>query len=456
MARSRPATRNFHPYPGETVLPRCLCGVIATVLFLAWNAAAGPALAKGGSDDPEGNGFALVAQALQARLRLIYRARQDILWMTPTGGMAQVVADIARAGRRTRITYRFPPEAAGRVMLDDGVRYSLYDPSHRALIVSQSAADDQTAASPATLVLLRRNYRCLCLSREAVNGQTCDVVAIRPRVHDGPSKRLWIDAARHAILRTEEYDAQGCRRYVSFYETIQFLPHLPTGDLDLPGPARRAATQRMSVQSLKAASAPRAFTLAGVVGRLPAWRPWGFALMHCSVIGAHSGTKSVLLDYSDGLKSLVVLEEPSAGAHPTSTELNRALARYGQQAWVQEDGRLRTVVRGDLSLPDALGAEMMQALSARTDGILSRGLAHDFGRAAAHQGALLRRTGWGYDQISALCLWQKSHPRLRARLKPLLNRNAPWSRIANVFGAEAASLTSRSRAWVASTLAVAH
>ncbi len=370
--------------------------------------------------------------------------------------MAQVVADIARAGRRTSITYRYPPEAAGRVMLDDGVRASLYDPTHRALFVGQSSADDLSAASPETLDLLRRNYRCLLLGREALNGRVCDVVSLCPRARNGPSKRLWIDTGRRAILRTEEYDARGCRRYVSFYETVQFLPRLPADALKLPRAAQEAGTRRTTVPARQAASAPQAFSAAGIAGRVPAWCPNGFALMHCSVISPEPGVKAVLLHYSDGLKSLVVLEEPRAGAHPEAAGLNRALARYGQQAWVQEDGRLRIVVRGDLSLPSSLGCEMMQTLGPGADGVLARGLAHDFGGAAARRGALLRRAGWGYDQISALCLWERSRPRLRARAASLLARDPSWPRLAEAFGAEAATLTIRSRAWVASTLAAAH
>jgi hypothetical protein len=416
-----------------------------------------PSQARGASDDSGGNAFRLVTQALQARLRLVYAARQCIFWMTPTGdGVAQIIADIVRAGRRTRITYRFPAETAGRVMLDDGVHSSVFYPTDQALLIGPSAGDDQRAASPTTLALLRHNYCCSLIRRDVLNGCLCDVVMIRPRAGTGPSKRLWIDVGRYAILRTEEYDAEGCRRYVSFYETIRFLPRLPVDALKLPGAALGPQTRRVSMPSVETTSARQAFADAHLGGSLPAWCPLGFTLMHCTVTGSRAGARSVLLHYCDGLKSLTVLEEPCAAGHPTAAELNGALARYGQQVWIHEDGGLRMIVRGDLSLPSSLGAEMTHALCTHVDKSLAQGLARDFGTAAAKRGVSLRRVGWGYEQIAALLFGERSQPGLRTRLKPLLDRNASWSQIAAVFGTGAGALQKRSRAWVAATLAAAH
>jgi hypothetical protein len=439
------------------VLRRSLeIGATLLGLLALWASQPCPSQARG-SDDGGGNAFRLVTQALQARLRLVYAARQDIFWMTPTGdGVAQVIADIARTGRRTRITYRFPAETAGRVMLDDGVHSSVFDPADRALLVGPSAGDDQRAASPATLALLKRNYCCSLIRREVLNDCLCDVVMIHPRAGAGPSKRLWIEVGRHAILRTEEYDAEGCRRYVSFYEAISFVPRLPDGSLNLPGAALGPQTRRVTVSSVEVASARQAFAAAHLGGSLPSWCPPGFTLMHCTVTGPPGGVRSVLLHYCDGLKSLVILEEPSTTEHPTVAELNGALARYGQQVWIHEDGHLRMIVRGDLSLPSSIGAEMTHALCTHVDKSLARGLSRDFGLAAAKRGASLRRAGWGYEQIAALLLGEKSRPGLRERLKPLLDRNASWSQIVAVFGTGAGALQERSRAWVAATLVAAH
>lgn len=410
------------------------------------------------SSPNSGDGFPLVAQALRSKLRLIYQARQDILWAMPAPGRqaAQIIVDVARSGRHTCMTYRFPPEAAGRVMSDDGSRTCLYDPAHHALILGRSQAEDQTAAAPTTLNLLKHNYRCLRLRREVINGLTCDVVSIRPRHLDGPSKRLWIDTVHHAILRSEEYDTEGRRRYVSSYETIHFTSHLPGAALSLPTQATASDMQRIKVKTVSVPTAKEAFAAAAIPGRLPAWCPWGYTLLRCSVVSPEPDHKAVLLSYGDGLKTLTLLEEAHDSGQPSSAELNHALARYGQQAWVQNGGQIRIVVRGDLSLPQSLGAEMMQALNRHAATALSHSLARDFGRAAAARADRLRQRGWGYEQIDALCLGEKSHPRLRARVKTLLDRDALWPQIAATFGSEAETLEDRSRAWIASTMAVAH
>ena len=405
--------------------------------------------------DTPGDGFSLVAQALRARSRLVFTARQDIVWITTAGaqggGMVQIVADIAQSGRRARMTYRFPPEAAGRVMADDGVRASLYDPARRTLLVGQTQAEDaQTAA--AVPALLRRNYRCLRLRRESVNGCPCDVVALQPRTGPGCSKTVWIDRAHRAILRAEEYDCDGNRRYVSSYETISFARRLPPGGLGLPPLAGGAARREIAVQHFAAASAPRAFDQAGVPGRLPAWLPRGYVLLRCAVVRAGRGGPSVLLGYGDGLKTLTVFEQTS-GQPPAS---GRGLARWGQQAWTRRDGRVSAIVRGDLALAPALGAEMISALAPTASPSLLRATGQDFGPEAANLAVGLHRRGWGFEQIGALCLFQKERPESRKRVRALLAQGRPWPQIAAGTGADADALESQARAWVASSLAAGH
>ncbi len=430
--------------------------ILAAVLSLGVELRGAACVAPRGcsaSDDA----FSLVAQALQAKLHLTYTACQDILWTGDGDGtdMTQIVVDIARAGRRSRMTYRFPLDSAGRVMLDDGVHAYLYDPAQSALLIGQSASEDQTAAAPETLALLRRNYACVCVRREPMNGAFCDVVAVRPHAGDGPYKVFWIDRRRHAILRTEEYDAQGCRRYVSSYETIQFVSRLPASALALPPASRKASVRRVAVQTLAPADASQAFAAAHLSGRLPAWSPPGYTLLRCAVVSPAGPGKAVLLHYGDGLKTLTVLEEPDTGAQPSQAELNQALSRYGQQAWVRDEGGLRTVVRGDLSLSPSLGAEMLTALGARAASALAHGLSSDFGAGAAGRAVRLRRQGWGYEQIGALCLWAKAHPRATARLHSLLVRSVSWPKLASALGADADAWETPARSWVAATVSAA-
>jgi hypothetical protein len=396
--------------------------------------------------------FPLVSQALQAKSRLTYTARQDILWTDPTDAenMPQIVVDIERSGRRCHMAYRFPPNTAGRVMLDDGAHTFLYDPIQRALFIGQSVSEDQNAASPDMLALLHHNYGCLRLRRETMNGEPCDVVSVRPHAGSGPFKILWIDGRHHAILRTEEYDAQGSRCYVSSFETIQFSGRIPQSALTLPAAARTADVRRTAVQTFTPAKTAQAFSAAHLACRLPAWSPPGYTLLHCAVLSPVGQPKAVLLRYSDGLKTLTVMEESDSGAEPAEAGINLALARYGQQAWVRDDGGLCTIVRGDLSLAANLGNEMLSALDAGTESRLSQGFSRDFGSEAARRAARLRRQGWGYEQISALSLWANSHPQDAAHLHTLLAQDVSWPKLSTMLGLT--HWEPQARSWVATTI----
>lgn len=398
------------------------------------------------ADTPDG--FALVSQALRVRSHLVFTARQDILWTTTSpSGAVQIITDIVQNGPRARMTYRFPPEAAGRVMVDDGVHASLYDPIRRILVIGQTQSEDSLAK---TSTLLRRNYRCLQLRRETVNGRLCDVVALRPRVEPGCSKTVWIDRAHHAILRAEEYDDSGNRRYVSSYETISFPRRLPSSALALPPAASQAARRQITARSIAVANAAHALTLAGVPGRLPAWLPRGYVLLHCAVVHTGKSGPAVLLRYGNGLKTLSVFEQVRETPPPA---VGHSLARWGQQTWTRRDGRVQIVVRGDLALAPSLGAEMLRALAPSAVSTLQRAAKQDFGPAAANLAQTLRRRGWGFEQISALCLFQKKKPQSQKRIKALLARGRTWAQIAAGVGVSADAQENRGRAWVKSSLA---
>ncbi|MDQ2687287.1 MAG: hypothetical protein M3Y28_05410 [Armatimonadota bacterium] len=398
------------------------------------------------------DGFPLIAQALQARSHLIFTARQDILWTTtPTGSAAvQIVTDIVQNGRRARMTYRFPSEAAGRVMVDDGVHASLYDPAHHTLLVGQTQTEDALTAA-AVPTLLRRNYRCLRLRRETVNGCLCDVVALRPRTPLRCSKTVWIDRVHHAILRAEEYDGDGNRRYVSSYETIVFARHLPSDALAFPPAAAKAARRQVKTQTVAVTNPARALALAGVPGRLPAWLPPGYVLLRCAVVRMNKAAPCVLLRYGDGLKTLTVFEQVSEPSPSGEAAPANSLARWGQRAWTRRDGSVSSVVRGDVALSPALGAELIRALAPNASAILQRAVRQDFGPSAANLATDLRRRGWGFVQIGALCLLRKEKPQSQKRIQALLTQGRSWTQLAASMGADA--LESRGRAWVASSLA---
>ncbi len=367
----------------------------------------------------------------------------------------EIVTTSAHRGLRSRLTYLFPPNAAGRVMTDDGAQTSLYEPHRRGLLVGPSVLREENANRPAMLGFMRRNYTCAIVRREKLNGLSCAVVAIRPRLQDGPYKLCWINQAHPFVLRLEEYDRMGCRRYVSAYDSIAFPSAVPGAALSLP-PAAESATRRIVRETLPvgASPTPSAFwKQAGFIGQVPAWLPRGYALLRQSLLKpVPTGPSLVQMRYSDGLQTLTITESKAGGPTPTLAMLNSALARYGQQAWVSESRGVRIMVRGDLSLPPEVGAEMARALTPETEQRLARAFRYRFGPAAGRQMETLRQAGWDYVGIVSAALFLRQHPQLSSSFRAILGKQHHWPAVARKLHARADALDTQARAWIASAL----
>ena len=411
-----------------------------------------PALAAHAAPRPT-EAFSQVAQAIGARHALRFVARQDIVLLPPPGpapapGLMQIVTDVTRDRGRVRMVYWLPCDATNRIIVDDGVEFRQWEPARRVILVDRSH-EESAATGQRMLALLHRNYLCALLRRESVNGLMCDVVAVRPRHLPAPSRLLWIERSRHAILRTEEQDAAGQRRYLSFYETFRFVPRVSAGTFSLPpAPLRPAPRPMRDVGSVRAA-----FTGAGVAGRLPAWLPEGFVLVGSAVtVGERS---SALLRYGDGLKTISVFEEasrPGDDLADRQESLRKDMARYGQQAWVCGDPKLCITVLGDAALPDSLGQDLLRAFDPESEARLARGLARDFGDLSGAE--RLRRRGWDYTQIVALRLYGRVRPDQMAAAAARLQLGQDWPQVAGGLRADPAPLEAAARRWIADTLTV--
>lgn len=402
-------------------------------------------------------GFALVARAMQTKVTGTYQGRQTIIWSLPAaqgGGMMEIVTSAAHRGLRSRLVYLFPPDAAGRVMVDDGARRALYEPRRGSVLVRPSVSSDVNADRQAMLGLLRRNYTCTVVRRERFCGRMCAVVAIRPRLTGGAYRLCWVDQAQPFVVRLEEYDRSGCRRYVSAYDSLSFAPVLPAGALDLP-PAARSAPRRTVRETLALPPCPASETFRRQAGVecLPAWLPRGYTLLRLSLLTpASAGPSLIQMRCSDGLQTLTISESRVGGPAPTTAELNGTLARYGQQAWVMERQGALIVVRGDLSLPPDVGAELVRSLAVGTEQKLARALKDQFGSALGTRVGAMRRNGWDYVGLVSAALFLRQHPKQKAAVCALLGKPLLWPAVARKLHADTDALEAQARAWIARAL----
>ena len=403
---------------------------------------------------PPDDAFPLVAGALEAKHLLRYSGRQAIVIMPPTraevppDGPTQIVSDVTRDGRRVRRVYWLPSDAARRIVVDDGRLHSQWEPARHLILVDRTHEETRVAGRR-MLLLLHRNYRCLRLRRERVNALWCDVIAVRRRQGAGPSRLLWIERQRHAMLRTEEYDAAGQRRSQSFFETFRYVDRVPAKTFRLSQAARR----RPAPRALQEVAGPwAAFTVSGVAGRSPAWLPPGYVLVGCAVSGGPS--KAAVLRYGDGLTTLSVFEEAAHGgaeAPGRQALLEQEMARIGQRAWTCHLPSLRITIMGDATLPDGVGEDLTRALSPGSEARLARRLARDF--RGVPQVQPLRRRQWGYEDIAALGIYLRAHPSRASAVALSLRHQEAWPQIAVALHADAARLDGGARRWIAAALA---
>lgn len=360
--------------------------------------------------------FSLLAQAMRARNHQTYVARQETLFAAGPARTqwTRVVADIARDGRRSRMTYRFPPSVADLIVADNGSVVTHFQPSCHFFLSRPSSSEG--VESEEELSLLRRNYRCRWQGQEQLEGHLSDRIAVQPRHGSGPWRICWIDRAHHLVRRTEEYDFAGHRQYLSSLTAIRFGAALPPSLFRLSLPP---GTPLQSVSGAGNMPYARAWSVAGGTGHAPCWLPLGWQLLHCSAVVRPGGGTALRLRYGDGLKNLSVFEEAGTASLPPlplqQKILGEQLGRYGQQAWMMEGGGVRMTVVGDAALSPAVGQEMLRSLLPENEDRLASALVRDFGDKAAFQGAALRRQGLSYEQIAARLLTRR--PSVRSQDK---------------------------------------
>ena len=398
-----------HTFPGLFFFGILLFGIGPVLLFSRMALATSM---SGTSPDA----FSVLARAMRATLHQTYTAHQEILFASgPSGGQwTRVVADVARDGRRSRMTYRFPPSVADLIVADTGKVVWQSQPSCHLFLGRKSPS----GGGEAELSLIHRNYRCRLKERMRLDGFLCDRVAVMPRFAPGPWRICWIERVHQTVLRTEEYDAAGCRQYLSTLTAVRFVSSLPRPLFSLKPPSGTTVQTASAVSEMSFA---RAWAASGRIGRSPCWLPRGWVLLHCTPILRPGGGEALRLRFGDGLKNLSVFQEALSSALPPlpiqQKMLREQLGSYGQQAWVMEGGGIRVTVVGDATLPAETGREMLRSLLPVTEHSLCHALARDFGPSAAAQGAALRRQGWDYEEIAARLLPRRSSNHLQEKAR---------------------------------------
>jgi len=155
---------------------------------------------------------------------------------TSRGGVAETITlqELHKRPNKLRLQVLTPEEAAGRLVVDNGVEAWHYEPALHTAFQGPSLTR-QPHDPERALRDLRAGYRMTVEGIEEVLGRPTFVVALAHR-RGGMVRRLWVDQAIGTPLRVEERRA-GEVVYLAYFTRISFSLNLPEALFRFRAPA---------------------------------------------------------------------------------------------------------------------------------------------------------------------------------------------------------------------------
>jgi outer membrane lipoprotein-sorting protein len=307
------------------------------ILFLA---AIGTAFAQ--RTDP----VQCVRAAYQAESRVTLSGVMRTTSYLQAGEISSEVAIYRKAGM-TRYEYR-SPELRGLVLIDKGDTLIRLDPA------SRTATVETVHRSPATVDLVLKNYQAVLSGQEQLLGRQTDVITLKPRRGNGPTRKLWVDRATGVVLRTEQYNSSGKLVSRSSYLSVDWKASPPDSLFTIPEGWRQvsAPVQTERHWQKEALSRRMGFTI-----REPGYVPPGFVLDGFHLVVRPNAQPSAHIRYVDGLNSISIFEHRCSPGRGRGFQWGRRMGRRGNceffagnegNVLVKEVGDIRFIVVGDL------------------------------------------------------------------------------------------------------------
>lgn len=215
----------------------------------------------------------------------------------------QVVPNV---GIRSRVLS--PMSMNSILSFDDGKEWRTYNSDDNSLRIERSPAL-HAVPHRELAALLERNYRVSFLDSAWVASRRTFVVRLSPLAEELPSRTLFIDKEKHAILRYKLDTAEGSRTVIDT-QWVSFDPGFSAADLDLAVPPNvrvKRAWGPKEVRNLREAE-----ELAGFRPTSPKSLPFGFATGKVHLVGRRE-QPFVAVRISDGIAHVTVYQW-SAGA----------------------------------------------------------------------------------------------------------------------------------------------
>lgn len=122
---------------------------------------------------------------------------------------------------RSYASYLQPGPLAGTIIIENGDDFWQYDPATGRWL-HQAAPPGMLLGSTSALDMLFENYTVERKDNATVADRRCSVYDILPKTSGNPSRRMYVDAATHLPLRTENVNGIGDLVSSSRYDSITF------------------------------------------------------------------------------------------------------------------------------------------------------------------------------------------------------------------------------------------
>lgn len=366
-----------------------------------------------------------VRRAMEADLRTTYTAIRVVSKWGDNDMGIRVRKDQAANGASATLVLA-PMSMQGRVTIDDGRRWSTYNPDKKTLYVQDSPLPildrsefDRRAS------LIKQNYKCLFSRPSVIAGRKTVKVALVPHASDELFKRyFYIDAEHKVMLRVEWIHPTGVKRTITDTLSIDFPSALPPDALKL---------KLMETPKSVRIQAPRMErTISGLsrhVGfpvLLPLDMPFGFLFTRAESITGATRTMAALR-FTDGASNLTIYQAKADRGSPP-WRMNRDRGDF------EHDGLVMAV---DGDLPDVARAKVIEALkrnSRSSEEAYRQKAAKLFGVSEKTVGDL-RDLGLGFEVALACVLVGKRDPKVIFSAAGSFRRGTSLGEIAQKFGA---------------------
>lgn len=264
----------------------------------------------------------VLRHVLAAEERVRYSGRQTTVVTSGGRAEATVTDEIYLGYGRSRVTYLLPPSAKGRMIVRDGKKRYTIEPGVKRVIVSDivhKPVSPQKAAAIASQVA--RSYN-LSLERVTSRKRPAFILTLTPKQGDRATRKWWVDSQSGLVTRRETFSLDGSLAEVSSYSNVKIggrpdeaaaIPRIPAGFTKVERKADHVVTDLDAARRLDPCACDIPASLGG-----------GFDFQGARIVNA-AGTRSLLVQYSDGLAGFSLIKIPgrpkiaaASGSKPVS------------------------------------------------------------------------------------------------------------------------------------------